>query len=341
MDTNLDGHEGQLSRYFNSTVSVSLAIITNGVEWRLYTDTAEPNRLDSQPFFICRLDAAEQGLDVLARFCRATFDSDLVRDYATELRYTTIIASFLRRNLDLREREPEESLIRWILGELKEVGKFSGIVNVNVVNRFRPIIKAALTRTVREIVRRSISAMEEEAAPASVQLQLPPPIEVIIDSQEKEVGTARAIITTEDELAFYETIKEIFNRSPFNGGMINEPARRRKIPIELGYKDTTAYFGIFFNKPAWWFLRTMVGINKWIGFNLPLEIGVPLIPEQIKILPKSSYAPIRVEFNELEDLRLLEPIILAAMEYNVQQRDRDQDDNLEDDQLGQVFNPDM
>ena len=331
VDTNLDGHEGQLAKYFNSTASVSLAILTNGMEWRLYTDTTEPNLLDRKPFYVCRLDAAEQGFDVLACFCKETFDRGVVRDYATELKYTANIANFLRHNLDLRERDPEENFIRWILSELKDVGGFTGTVNASAVNRFRPIVKAALTRTVREIVRRSISAMDEEAAPVIAQ---PAPVSIAEEVISAPVSSSqiRTIITTDDELALYAAIEEIFNRSPFKNGTINEPGRRREIPIELGYKDTTAYFGIYFNKPGWWFIRAMLdGNNKWLGFDLPAEIGTPLIPEQIKILPKTAFAALRVSLNGLDDLHLLEPVILAAMEHNVLQRStaQESDDGVE------------
>ena len=207
IDTGLDGHEGQLARYFNATSSVSLAILTNGLEWRLYTDTASQNIMDSKPFCICKLDAAEQGLDVLARFCKSDFSGDAICDYATELKYTTLIANFLRRNLDPREGDPEENLIRWILAELKDAGGHTGIVNANVVNRFRPIVKAALTRTVREIVRRSISAMDEEVAPAVTQPQpQPSPVSDDTVNTPETSNTQRAIVTTEDEMALYVAI---------------------------------------------------------------------------------------------------------------------------------------
>ena len=320
-DIKLDGHQGQLARYYNFDTAVSLAILTNGIEWWLYTDTAEPNRMDERPFHVCNMDAAEQGLDVLARFCKETFDGNVICDYATELKYTALIAKFLRENLDLRERDPEENFIRWILTELKDKGGYQGMIFATVVNRFRPIVKAALTRTVREIVRRSISAMDEEAAPVIAQ---PAPAATIAEEVINTPTTSipiRTIVTTDDELALYAAIEEIFNHSSFKNGTINEPGRRREIPIELGFKDTTAYFGIYFNKPGWWFLRAMLdGNNKWLGFDLPADIGAPLIPEQIKILPKTAFASIRVAFNGLEDLRLLEPVILAAMEHNVRQR---------------------
>jgi len=53
-------------------------------------------------------------------------------------------------------------------------------------------------------------------------------------------------------------------------------------------------------------MRAMLdGKNKWIGFDMPLEIGSPLIPEQIKILPAHAFAPMRVSINGIEDIHLL------------------------------------
>ena len=158
----LDGHEGQLARYFNATTPVTLGVLTNGVEWRFFTDTGNPNIMDAQPFHISRLDSPDQGLDVLLRFCREYFSPEAIRDYATELLYTVKTASFLRAELDLRDKDPTEYLVRWIL---KSEGFYDGVVNANVVDRFAPIVKNGLSRVLREIVRRSVSAMDEQAAP--------------------------------------------------------------------------------------------------------------------------------------------------------------------------------
>jgi hypothetical protein len=113
----LDGHEGQLARYFNATPSVSLAILTNGVEYRFFTDTGDPNLMDARPFHIVKLDAVDQGLDILGRFHKSVFSPDAIRDFATQLNYTAKISQFLRRELDLGEREPSDTFVRWVLGE--------------------------------------------------------------------------------------------------------------------------------------------------------------------------------------------------------------------------------
>ncbi len=106
VDEPLDGHEGQLSRYFNATPTVSLAVLTNGIEYRFFTDTAEANVMDPRPFHTARFDALDQGLEVLARFQKSVFSPEAIREYARELNFTARIVDFLRDKLDLRDRDP-------------------------------------------------------------------------------------------------------------------------------------------------------------------------------------------------------------------------------------------
>ena len=114
-DEPLDGHEGQLSRYFNATPTGSLAVLTNGIEYRFHTDTAEANVMDPRPFHTARFDALDQGLEVLARFQKSVFSPEAIREYARERNDTARIVDFLRDKLDLRDRNPSEDLVRWIL----------------------------------------------------------------------------------------------------------------------------------------------------------------------------------------------------------------------------------
>jgi len=46
---NINNHIGQLRRYFNSSALIKYALITNGEEYLLFTDTVSENIMDSQP----------------------------------------------------------------------------------------------------------------------------------------------------------------------------------------------------------------------------------------------------------------------------------------------------
>lgn len=330
----LEGHEGQLSRYFNSTRSVTLGILTNGIEWRFFTDTGDPNVMDAQPFHIARLDAADQGIDVIVRFCKQVFSPEAIRDYATELRYTAQMAAFLRQELDLKDKEPSEYFLRWVL---KAERMYDGVVNANVLDRFRPIGKEALTRVIREIVRRSITAMEQEAA-QPVTVSAAQPQQAAVSAQrisssvqateplsENEAGEAErsGIETTERELRVFGIIKGQFERSALATTQVYDSAVRKDTALSLYYKDTTGYFAICFNKPSWWIMRLSIeGRKNWVGFNVDEAVGTSLIPEGMIRLEPSPFASFRVQITSPEDIDRLHRLVYAAFEKTIRDRDR-------------------
>lgn len=109
VDTSLDGHQGQLARYFNATPTVTLGILTNGIEWRFFTDTIQSNVMDNQPFHSARFDSADSGLEVLPKFSKPQFSPETINEYATELLYTAKIADFFRSEIDLKDKLPSRT----------------------------------------------------------------------------------------------------------------------------------------------------------------------------------------------------------------------------------------
>ncbi len=335
VDIVLDGHEGQLARYFNATPSVSLAVLTNGIEYRFYTDTREQNLMDSTPFYSYRVDSIDQGLDVLARFSRSQLSADAVRDYATELNYTNKVVHFLRDQLDLREREPNDQLVRWVLGA---DGMYEGLKHATVISRFRPIVKNALQVVLRDVVRRSVAALDDGVSAPTPTPAAPPPVEsphpssslppgstspvaaavLAMESIEAETEEAKAkavAVTTERELAAFEIIKGQFGNSVLSQRTVFEPSQRREVSIQLNYKDTTSYFGVYFNKPGWWFARLVLEAKSpWIGLNITPEKIQHLLPPGMALLPSSPWAPTRVAIGGPGDLHALSGALFAAMQ---------------------------
>ena len=309
-----------------------LGVLTNGLEWRFFTDTGDPNVMDGQPFHTAKLDAADQGLDVLARFAKSAFCAYAIRDYATELIYTARIAAFLRGELDLKDREPSEYLIRWIL---KSSHMYDGSVNQNVVERFRPVTRAALTRVLREVVRRAITAMDEEAAQAN---QSPPPqpaacADSATPTQESvapsaDVGATTEseaqrgeILTTEGELRVFAIVKDQWERAGMAACTIFDPSQRREVPAVLSHKDTTGYFGIFLNKPGWWAIRLVMEARRpWIGFNTDEATCQSLLPVGLERLPPSPWAAVRIAILGPDDVARLGPLVVASLQRVIAER---------------------
>lgn len=318
IDTTLDGHEGQLARYFNAINSVTLGVLTNGVEWRFFTDTISQNVMDNKPFHVARLDSIDAGLEVLPRFSKPNFSPEKINEYATELLYTAKIAEFLRSEIDLRDQMPSEYMIRWVL---KSPGMFDGIVNSNTVERFKSITKSAFTRVVRGIVRRSISAMDDEVIKTDVShpLECSEANEEAITEDSKEINPN--IITTENELKFFEKVKEIYREAGFEEQEIFDAAKRRNVSTELNYKDTTAYFGIYLNKPSWWAIRAYIESKKpWLGFNVSLETGNSIVQNKEVIIPANAYAEFRISMDNIDNIGNLKELVIAALNKTIQER---------------------
>ncbi len=323
--TNLDGHQGQLAKYFQATPSVVLGILTNGLEWRFFTDTVDDNVMDPSPFHVSKLDASDQGLEVMHRFSKGQQFAETIGDYAADLLYTEKIAIFLKNEIDLKSREPSEYFVRWILKGEDLGGKpiYSGsFVTANIVTRFQPIVKTALARINREIARRSLAAFDDEAAKESEPVQYPAtpaPVESPKDAEETGLSAKRTINTTEDELTLFEKIKAIHAESPSPNREVYEPVMRKFVPAEIGYKDTTAYFGIYINKPSWWFIRAYVesSYSKWIGFNIPADEIKNLLHPDLDLMIPSAHAETRVAINGIDDIEKLTPVILAAFNHEV------------------------
>ncbi len=324
----LDGHEGQLARYFNATETVSLGILTNGVEYRFFTDTQAPNRIDPLPFYTFRIDSIEPGLDVLNRFSRDQVMSNAIRDYATELNYTTKMVQFLREQLDLRDREPNEQLVRWVLSA---EGMYDGMKTVGVVARFRPLVKNALQLVLRDIVRRSVAALDEgvSAAPNPVPVSaLPersavePEVELDEAAGEEDASRPRAVaVTTERELAAFEIIRAQLANSALASRTVYDPGLRKHVNIVLNHKDTSSYFGVYLNKPGWWFARLVLESKApWIGLNVAPEKVQPLLPPGYTLLPPFSWAPTRIAVRGPGDLHALSGALFAAIQDAIDAR---------------------
>jgi len=321
----LDGHHGQLKRYFTSTPSVSLGIITNGVEYRFFTDTGEQNIQDDDPFFVANFDSVDQGLDVMARFQKSVFSGDAIRDYATELTYTAKIMDFLAKEIDVKEGELSESFIRWILAS---PNMYDSRVTSNVVDRFTPIAKEALQRVIRKIIRRTMAAIDDgvstskgEAVQSDDEYISEESQMLIEEIAADDPDPRKGINTTDEELECFAIVKKQFESSALAEKTIYDPSARKNVPIEIAYKDTTTYFNIYFNKSSWWNLRLSMETQvKWAGIDIDTDLGRELLPEGYEILPPNSTAAFRVQINSVEDLLALNQLIYASFEKTIGDR---------------------
>ena len=187
---NLTNHEAQLSRYFNSTPDVSIGIVTNGVEYRFFTDIDHINIMDSDPFFTFSFeDYKDADADVISLFKKSPFDEQIQRKTAEELLYAVRIKQSLTTLLN----NPSDDFIRLIVKDF-----YKKNFTVTSVTKLRPIVEAAI-----ESVLAGVNNSNTTVKAPSIQMQAYGIVQAILQQAKKDIS----------ELGYKETVQyfKIYN----------------------------------------------------------------------------------------------------------------------------------
>ena len=204
-----EANRGELKGYFNAVPSVKLGILTDGLQFQLYTDTGLENLMDDQPFVMVDLSevAREQvdptALDALAKLRKGTFDPAFVGADARRRIYTAQYADALEKAL----AAPDERFVRTLM----DLANVEGRRTTRMVEEHAPILRdaaeALLDRKILERVgfadRKDLVKMRAEAIPTA-----PEPEPMAVPAAEGESG----VVTTEVELFVLDYVR---TRLPF------------------------------------------------------------------------------------------------------------------------------
>ena len=104
-------HASQLYRYFSVVSQARFGVLTNGVEYRFFSDLESPNRMDDKPFFTFNmLDFQNRQVEELKKFTKSVFDLDEILTTASELKYTDAIRKILADEFE----EPSEDFVVFV-----------------------------------------------------------------------------------------------------------------------------------------------------------------------------------------------------------------------------------
>lgn len=231
INENLNKHDSQLFRYFG-TSEAKLAILTNGVEYRFYTDLDETNKMDTTPFLIINLlNLRDTDIQELKKFIKDNFELNNIISSASNLKY----ASSIEKALDEEFSNPSDDFVRFVLNK----GIFEGIKTQNVIEKYKPIIKKSLNFYINNLVNKRL----QNALNSSNDQHN----ENTVDEDEFEKDNG--IVTTAEELESYYIVKAILSE------FVNAH--------DLYYKDTYSYFGILYeNKVTKWICRVYLKENS-------------------------------------------------------------------------------
>ncbi len=258
INENLTNHDSQLFRYFGTTSS-KFGLLTNGREYRFYTDLDEQNKMDSTPFLTIDLTNIKDNQFLeLAKFHKENFDVDKITSSAAELKYLNNLKNFLSDNLN----DPTEGFVAYLVSQI-----YDGIKTKSTLEKFSPIIKKGFNQFITERVNEKLSA----ALNTSVETK------TIDESEELSENTPNdGIITTPEELEAF-TVFKVASKDFID-------------PSRLYYRDTKSYFGILIddNNRKWVFrfyqkaTKNLIEIRDAGTFEIDTTIDIALYQNEIK-----------------------------------------------------------
>ena len=216
VNENLDKYSSQLFRYFG-TSTAKVAILTNGITYKFYTDLDETNRMDTIPFLeINLLNLKNNDITELKKFIKSNFDIDIITANASNLKYAKSIEKVLSDEFN----NPSDEFVKLILNK----GVYDGVKTQNVLDKYKPVVRKSISRYINLLINEKLkSALNPET------------------TNNEEIND-NGIITTDEELESYYIVKSILSE------ITN--------PDDIYYKDNINYFAILYqNKVTKWVCR--------------------------------------------------------------------------------------
>lgn len=281
----LGNYDAQLAKYFNATPEIKMAIITDGVIYKFFTDSKNPNLLDNDPFFEFSLNSlSDLDLEILHHFRKNSFSVESVITQAENLVY---LNGFLRKLKQIFSN-PSDDFIRFIASDI-----FPSRLTANAVDRLRPLIQQAVSQTLVEMVSKGLSRSisDENTTPVDAAAASVP----TVDESSK-------VVTTQEELDAYDCVL----------GMI---ASQFGDDHKINSKDTQSYFSIQIEKPSRWFLRLHFNNlkRKYVAFRIPQDAAQQIVhPDLLQPYVSSTTDGCSVTYENIASLEVIRPLIVEA-----------------------------
>ncbi|MBP2656480.1 MAG: hypothetical protein H6Q73_4049 [Firmicutes bacterium] len=153
----LDNHDAQLGYYFNATPTVKIAILTNGLWYKFFTDLKQPNIMDGTPFFEIDFEnIKDTHIDILAQFSKEIFDTQQIVKFADEL----VCMSGINKTLRGLFENPSDEFIKFLIKDLVT----SKSLNSKVIDQYRPLVNKCVNATLIDIISERIKMAPESKA---------------------------------------------------------------------------------------------------------------------------------------------------------------------------------
>lgn len=149
--------QGQLYRYF-SVNRARIAILTNGLQYNIYSDINSPNVMDDEPFFTFNIltDETSLFLQSLEQFCKDGLDIPTILSKAVYLKYFSVVEKTFRQDLE----NPSDELVKYFLSR-PEINSGKRITS-HTINKYRAVTAEALRKVMGATINIAATASNSE-----------------------------------------------------------------------------------------------------------------------------------------------------------------------------------
>lgn len=244
-------HASQLFRYFSVTAA-RVAVLTNGVIYKFFSDVEIPNVMDQKPFFVLDLEnTKKQDVKTLAGFAKGTFDIDQIVKEAGKLK----LQSLLHQELQKEFADPSDELVR-LIGKRVHGGMMTATV--------KETFKALIVNSFQTLIRESVNERLTSALTATNTVPDTPP-----GPEEEDTD---GVETTEDEVTGYNIIRAI-GAQKVDIGRIAMRDSKSYCAILLDDNNRKTIARLWFNSPTARYLGTLKGKEETrVGVEGPADI---------------------------------------------------------------------
>ena len=231
---NLDNHSNQLLRYFGVS-SAKFGILTNGIEYRFYTDLDKANVMDEVPFLEINLtDIKDSQIEELKKFHKSYLDINTILSSANDSKHLNAFKHIIEEEFT----NPSANFTKFLAKQF-----FTGSYTAKVADHLQILLKKAIQNHINEVI--------------SVRLNT-----VIENQEERNSDESKAenelqnngIETTQEELDAFNIVRSIL---------------RKEIDVSrIQFKDNKSYFVVNVDGKWKWICRLHLNSKyvKYISF---------------------------------------------------------------------------
>ena len=186
----------QLARYFTHTPA-GIAILTNGIVYKFFSDLDASNTMDTTPFYEFDLTTADssrvrQNLD---QFAKSTFDPDRIRSVASNMKHI----SGMKTYLSTLYNQPDGEFVRLLARKV-----YGGSLFQSRIDHFTGLTKLAFQGFVNDRINERLQRAASEAMTGEEPVDAEP-----LENQSAPQFDPQGVVTTAEELEAFEVVKVI------------------------------------------------------------------------------------------------------------------------------------